>query len=147
MSGIRRMRRTKPRRLRRKEAPKRLRLCDVLLVVGLVAVAMGGLLGAREYQIYRVGRPEQLRETRLGMRHLPAVSPGEPGRRASAYADFATAGVGVALSVFALAMRAIEKRGATQKTDQRGARVVRSRRIACCVNRGGRVWYCPSWLV
>lgn len=110
MSGIRRFRRHRVFSSRRDEVSRKFFVRDYLLVAGVLMVILGALLGARDYDIYLAGRPERISNSDFGTRYLPAIAPGDPGRRASAFAGFAVAGVGAALSAFALVMRVIAKR-------------------------------------
>ena len=110
MSGIRRFRRNSARRRESKRAVRKFLVRDYLLVAGVLMVILGALLGARDYDIYLAGRPERISNSTLGTRYLPAIAPGDPGRRASAFAGFAVAAGGAALSAFALIMRAVDKR-------------------------------------
>lgn len=65
---------------------------------------LGALFGAREYDVYRVGRLEGIDNGRLGTEYVPEVPPGDPGRRTAAIAGFAVAAVGVAIAALALVL-------------------------------------------
>jgi len=110
MSGTRKLKRRRIQRPQRRERGRRFLLRHILLVAGVVVALLGAAYGLREYQVYLAGRPEQVRNSRLGTTYLPALPAGDPGRRASAYAGFAAAGVGAALAVFALVMGVIDKK-------------------------------------
>lgn len=118
MSGTRRLKRSGVRRPERRRSGQRFLLRHYLLVTGVVVAFLGAAYGFREYQVYLVGRPEQINNSRIGTTWLPAVPPGDPGRRASAYAGFVVAGVGVALAVFALVMSVIDKRMTAHKQER-----------------------------
>jgi hypothetical protein len=110
MSGIRKFRRSQASHLKREKASRKFLLRDFLLVAGILIAILGAFHGVRDYGIYLGGRPERINNSKLGTSYVPAIAPGDPGRRASAFAGLAAAVVGAAVAVFALAMRVIAKR-------------------------------------
>lgn len=106
MTGIRKYRRAKAawreRATRPAKKPRKVLLCEYLLVACLVMAGLGAFFGAREYDVYRVGRLEGIDNGPLGTEYVPEVPPGDPGRRAAAVAGFTVAVVGVAIAALAL---------------------------------------------
>lgn len=106
MTGIRKYRRAKAawreRATRPAKMPRRFLLREYLLVAGLVMAGLGAFFGAREYDVYRVGRLEGIDNTRLGTEYVPEVPPGDPAHRGAAIAGFAVAVVGFAIAALAL---------------------------------------------
>ncbi len=112
MTGIRKYRRAKAsaqaRASNARKARRNFLLREYLLVGGLVMLGVGAFYGAHEYDVYRMGRPERLVNSRFGTWFVDVVPAGEPDRRAAAIGGFAVAGVGGAVLVFSLALWAID---------------------------------------
>ena len=112
MTGIRKYRRAKAsaqaRASNARKARRKLLLREYLLVGGLVMLGFGAFYGAHEYDVYRMGRPERLVNSRFGTWFVDVVPADEPDRPAAAIGGFAVAGVGGAVLVFSLALWAID---------------------------------------
>jgi len=98
----------------------RLSLRDALLIGGLVLLCVGGLWGGNEYQIYRIGQPERLLNSKIGTYHQPEIPPGDTGHLAAAVAGLTAAGIGAGISLFALAVQLLDKRSKRAPEDVMG---------------------------
>ena len=101
MSGIRKARRIAGSTAMLRKSAK-VSKAAVFLILGMGMAIYGGFEGGHAYQIYRIGQSSQVLRMRSGVFYLPEVEAGDPAYRAAAYTGFASAAIGIVVSVLSL---------------------------------------------